>query len=267
MISLLTGKRIVNTRAVHQASILSDLLRGRGAEPLEYPCIAIVPPENTTALDDSLYELVSGHYSWLLLTSVNTVFSLAQRITALGLTPEAMHEAGLKVAAVGPATAEAVKTWLGLDISILPEDYVAESLAACLPLSAGDKVLLPESAIARPTLVDLLRARGAEVKCVTAYRTVRAKGGVNLPRLLASKQIDVVTFTSSSTVTNLIERLELEGGTWRDLDSVCIACNGPKTADTAHEQGIKVSVVASIYTLEGLIDAIEQFFMEMRDIA
>ena len=257
MSGALAGKRIVNTRAVHQAAVFNQMLRSRGAEPLDYPSIAIRPPEDSSALDAALCDLAAGRYAWLILTSANTVFALAARLTALGLN---LRRACFRSAAVGPATSEAARQQLGLKTIDLPAEYVAESLALCLPVESGARVLLPESAIARPTLSSMLLARGAQVAVVTAYRTVCGSGGTDVPRLLARGQIDGLTFTSSSTVTCFLERLLAESGRLQDVGTACIACIGPHTVATARDCGLAVSVAPSEHTLDGLLHALEDFF-------
>jgi uroporphyrinogen-III synthase len=257
MTAALSGKRIVNTRAVHQAEALNALLRAKGAIPLDYPCIAITPPEDSALLDASLIDLVVGHFDWLVLTSANTVMAIAERLNVLGLT---LTGAAFRTAAVGPATAEAAKEQLRLELADLPAEYIAEALAHSLPVEVGTRVLLPESAIARPTLADMLSARGAEVSVVATYRTVCGHGGVDIPRLLAQKRIDALTFTSSSTVTYFLERLDKEGGRQEDALAVFAACIGPKTAATTRECGFTVLTTAIEHTLDGLVDALDTYF-------
>lgn len=250
--SALHGKRIINTRAVHQAAALDSLLKARGAQPLSYPCIAIVPPEDISPLDKAL---AAGRYDWLVLTSANTVLMLAERLQALGLSLPS-----LSVAAVGTSTAQAAQSLLGVTVDLMPETFIAEALADALHLQPGMRVLLPESAVARPTLAQLLRAQGAVVDVVTAYRTVRGSGGVDVPSLLALRQIDAVTFTSSSTVEHFLKRLETEGSRADDLNGVCIACIGTQTEQTAITCGLNVSVVASPHTLVAMVAGLERYF-------
>jgi uroporphyrinogen-III synthase len=244
------GKRIVNTRAAHQAAALDALLMARGAEPVAYPCIAIVPPQDTTQIDRAL----RSDYDWLVLTSANTVLVLAQRLKALQLRVTG------RVAAVGAATAECAEALLGVRVEVMPEQFIAENLAAALEITSGTRVLLPESAIARPTLAAMLRERGADVEVIPAYQTVRGSGGADVPRLLQARQIDAITFTSSSTVEHFLGRLEAEGGSREHLQGVGIACIGPQTEKTARACGLDISVTASIHTLEGLVEALEGYF-------
>lgn len=261
--SALRGKRIVITRAPHQAGELAAMLEARGAIPLFYPCIDIAPPADTTLLDTAVREAAIGAYDWLVLTSANTVIALASRLAALGMNGSTLQ---VRVAAVGPATAEAARERLGLQTDMMPETYVAEALAKVIQPIDGAQVLLPQSAIAETTLADELRASGAQVTTIDAYRTVEGSGGVDLPALLASSEVDVITFTSGSTVKNLLYRLEREGGNARLLNNVCIACIGTKTAAVASAHKLQVTVVPAEYTLEGLTTALEHYFSGVKHV-
>ena len=174
----LASLKIVNTRAPHQAEELDRLLRARGATPLDYPCIDIAPPPDPSALDAALRAAAGGWFNWLVLTSANTVRAIAARLEELGL--DLRDATGLRVAAVGPATAEAARAQLGLPGAIVPQEYVAESLAEVVTAAAGGRVFLPQADLARPVLAERLRAGGAQVTAVTAYRTVPGRGGVAL---------------------------------------------------------------------------------------
>jgi uroporphyrinogen-III synthase len=248
----LSGKRIVVTRAPHQAGELADLLRERGGEPLLYPCIAIAPPEESASLDAALQQAAAGGFDWLVVTSGNTVEALRQRCEALDLSL-----AGLRTAAVGPATAEAARSVLDLDVQAMPDEHVAEALADSLGMVAGQQILLPQANLARATLADQLAAAGADITVVTAYCTVMGQGGVDLPALLKSGAVDALTFTSSSTVDNCLTRVEQANGETRLLREICAVCIGPKTADTASDAGFTAIVVPDVYTLPGLIVALE----------
>lgn len=252
----LLGKRIVNTRAIHQAEDFDTLIRKRGAVPLSYPCIAIQAPANTSQLDGGLRQLGRGDFDWLVLTSANTVHILAHRLHSLSLS----LPAELKVAVVGPSTADVARKGLGVHINLTPDDYVAEALAEALHPSPGSRVFLPESAIARPTLAQKLREFGADVSVVTAYETVCGHGGIALPTLLKQSAVDAITFTSSSTVRFFVERLHAEGGDIAMLDRVCLACIGPKTAATAREFQLHITVSASPHTLDDILDGLENYF-------
>lgn len=260
MSDTLRGKRIVNTRAVHQSATLDALIRAADAIPVAYPCIAIEPPQDTSELDAALQALAADEYEWLVLTSANTVHSIQQRLEALGFS---LRDAICKIAAVGESTAEAAQASLNREVDLVPEEYIAESLAASLLERGAKNVLLPESAIARPTLGNLLRAGGATVTAVTAYETVCAKDDWRLLPALNAGEVDVITFTSSSTVTCFLERLHTEDA---EVDAsallreVCIACIGTKTAATAEEQNLENIIIPSTFTLEGMLTAIEAHF-------
>ena len=179
---------------------------------------------------------------------------LAQRLSALNLSLN-----GVKAVAVGEATAQAAREKLGVEIDVDPREYGAEALAAALRITSGERILLPQSEIARPTLKEELSTRGANVTAIPAYRTVRGSGGVNLAPLLRARQIDAVTFTSSSTARYFVERLHAEGGS---VDGVCIACIGAQTRLTAQESGLTVTVEAETHTIAGLISGLSAYFAE-----
>lgn len=284
--SALQGKRIVLTRAAHQLDEMEELLRRRGAVPLAYPCIAIAAPEDLAALDAALADLLAGAFDWLVLTSQNAVIALADRLkpsafsgpAALGhgmLCPNTpfpiggergqgagWNEGRFAVAAIGAATAEAAGRLLGLSVQLMPDEFVAEALAEALAgrLRAGGRVLICQADIGRPVLAAALRARGIAVTSVVAYRTVIGSGGVNLPRLLADRQVEAITFTSPSTVHNLFVRLAAEGGDAGHLAGVCVACLGPVTADAARSHGLPVHVLPNTHTIPALVEALEAYF-------
>jgi uroporphyrinogen-III synthase len=252
-------RRVVNTRAPHQAAALDELLRSHGAVPLAYPCIDILPVDDDPVFDAALRHLVAGHYHWLVLTSPNTVMAVAGRLDALNLN---LAGAPFQSAAIGPATLAAAHHQLGITTLLVPEQFVAESLGASLPVRAGERVLLPESDLARPVLAAMLRERGAEVMVVAAYRTVCGTGGVDMPHLLADGQVDALAFTSPSTVTNFIERVRRERGSLERALGVCAACIGPVTAEAARNHGFTNVLMPAEYTLAGLTETMEEFFCD-----
>lgn len=246
----MNGKRIVVTRAPHQAGELSKLLRAHGADVLLYPCIEIVPPEDTGELDTALRH--AADFDWLVLTSANTVEALRLRCEALGLSLREMQ-----TAAVGPATADAARDALGVAVQLVPEEHEANALAAALHVQPGTRVFLPQAAIARSTLRDQLAAGGADVTAVAAYRTVMGRGGVDVADLLRA---DALTFTSSSTVENCTARVRDEGGDVDVLLRLHAFCIGPQTAHTARECGFGTIITAPVYTLDGLVEALAGYF-------
>lgn len=252
MTGALAGKRVINTRAAHQAAEFSALLRQHGATPVEYPCIEIVPPDDTALLDAALRELAAGCFDWLVLTSANTVTALSDRLTALGLS---LNGAAFRTAAVGPVTADAARQ-IGLEPLDLPHEHTAEALAGAVPDVLGTRALLPASALTRPTLADSLTRRGADVVTVCAYRTVCGHGGDNVPRLLAHHQIEAIAFTSSSTVTFFVERLLRENGALDDALLLCAVCIGQPTAATARKYGFTRVTVPPRQTTGELIGAL-----------
>ncbi len=250
----LAGKRVVNTRSLHQAAELDRLLREHGATPLTYPCLQIVPPLDVAPLDRALAGLVAGRFEWLALTSANTVQAIAARLDTLGLSLPA--EPGFATIAIGLATAETAERLLGIRETIIPPATRGEALARAIPVIAGARVLWPASEIASPEVANLLRQRGAAVTEVTAYRTVTGIGGVDLPRLLRNRQVDAVTFASPSAIDGLIARLQAEGGDLADLDGVVVVCLGPMTQDAALSRGFGHSLMSAAPTLTGLIETL-----------
>ena len=136
----------------------------------------------------------------------------------------------------------------------------AVALAVAIAPAPGQRILLPQSAIARPVLAEMLQAAGAQVTAVAAYRTVLGQGGEAVPGMLAARRIAALTFTSSSTAANFLKRLENEGGDRRDLAGLCLAAIGPVTANTMAELGMPADVVPDSYTLSGLVAALEDYF-------
>ena len=251
----LFGKRIIVTRSRSQASVLSRMLAEAGAYPIELPTIRTVPPESYSELDGAIRSLSS--YDWAVLTSANGVDALFGRMTVLGLDSRALG--GVKVAAIGPATAQALARY-GIRADLVPGEYVAESIVAEMERLGvrGARVLLARADIARKALPEGLTRLGAEVHDVTAYRTVAPEEArQRAAELLTGDTPDLITFTSSSTVTNLLALLDGEASLVRDLPSACI---GPITARTARERGLRVEVEAREYTVPGLVRAITEHY-------
>jgi uroporphyrinogen-III synthase len=254
----LSGLTVVNTRAIHQAAELDALLEAQGATVLSYPAIAIAPMPDTTAFEEGIRAGVDGAFDWLVVTSANTVWLLKERMAALGFPPAGLNE--LRIAAVGAATAEAVQRDLGLQVDLLPDEFVAEALLESLGDVAGQRIFLPQSAQARPVLAEGLQAAGAEVTQVDAYRMVTGQGGVSLGEYFWRGDVDVVTFTSASTVHNFVKRLKAENGSTAMLVDVVVACIGPITAEAARRHDLPVKVVPEEHTLEGLVEALVGYF-------
>jgi len=251
----LFGKRILVTRARHQASALSQLLAERGAQPIELPSIDIQPIPDSTELDQAISNLKDYH--WVIFTSVNGVAAFWQQLTNLKLDSRAL--CGPQVGAIGPATAEALGA-KGVTPDYIPETYTTEGILAGFVHRdiTGQRFLLPRADKADKDLVQGIRKLGAEVHEVTAYHTLPSSESiVEARRMLISGEIDVITFTSSSTVINLVAAFQ---GEPLPINRAKIACIGPKTAEAAARAGLKVDILASEQTISGLVEAIEEYF-------
>ena len=243
-----SGLRVVVTRPEDQSEALCDRLRALGAEPVVFPVIAIVPPQPGGPLDQAVARLAS--YDWIIFTSVNGVKHFWARLEARGADGPAAPPLGpAKIAAIGPATADALRQ-RGAHVHLMPGEYRAEAILDEIDDVAGRRILLPRADIARPVLAEGLSAMGARVDEVAAYQTVQ---GTPTPAAFEAlgAGVDVLTFTSSSTVRNFTA---LTDGL--DYGDPLIVCIGPITAATAHELGIRVDVVAEEYTIDGLMEAI-----------
>jgi len=246
----LAGKRILITRPKAQAARLIEKLASLGAVPVVCATIEIAPPQNTDALDQAIRRLHA--YRWVIFTSVNGVAAFWQRLEALGKTAAALEP--VRLAAIGPATAQALGE-RGVTPDFVPQEYVAEAILCGLGEVRGQRILLPRAEIARKALFEELERRGALPEEIAVYQTRPAALD---PGTLAElkKGVDIATFTSSSTVRNFFE---LMGDQARSvLGSAVIACIGPITAETARNEGLAVDIVAPVYTMDGLVDALLQ---------
>ena len=249
----LLGKRIVVTRARAQASDLVRTLSDLGAQCIEFPTIQVLPPDDWQPLDEAIEQLAA--YNWLIFTSVNGVRQFFGRLFDLGRDVRALHH--LKTAVIGPATAAELLA-RGLKSDIVPENYRAESVVAAFKTVNidGSRILLPRAEEARPVLPEELRKMGALVDEVTVYRTAAVTDRTDeLIEALRTRQVDLVTFTSSSTVANFKALLPEEQ--FEELmQSVTVASIGPITSDTARDLGFHVHISAETYTIPGLVEAI-----------
>lgn len=254
----LLGKRIVVTRAREQASDLVDRLTDMGAHCLECPTIRVMPPEDWAPLDTAIDHLCEYH--WIVFTSVNGVRFFFQRLHEKGLDVRALH--ALKTAVIGPATRDRLARE-GLNSDILPDSYRAESVATAFAKEkmAGKRVLLPRAEEARPVLPRELQRMGAEVEEVTTYVTRQDRTNVEtLITGLMEGNVDVVTFTSSSTVKNFKAFLPSNEDLNVLMEGVLVASIGPITSDTARGLGFDVHIEAESYTIPGLCEAIQRHF-------
>ncbi len=250
----LFGRRIVVTRERSKSSSFASELRALGAEAIEFPTIETVPPDSYEALDRAIARL--GSFDWIIFTSATGVERFIARLEALGRNIRELGSASL--AAIGPATESRLKGW-ALKVAAMPREYRAEAIAEVI---GEDRIrahsfLIPRAQVAREALPEILRARGArEVIVAAAYRTVIPKGAAieRMRELVAAGAIDLVTFTSSSTVNNFCE---LVGAPARGLKAAAI---GPITAATARERGFNVVLSPAQYTIAALAGAIAEHF-------
>jgi uroporphyrinogen-III synthase len=249
----LSGVRVLVGRARHQASALSSALRKLGATVIEIPFIEIRKPRSFKRLDSALTSLDS--YDWLILTSVNGVEAMWERLTRLRLAKTNLRR--LHVAAIGPATKKAIEHHGG-EVDTVPKEYVAESVVRSLRRRVkGKRVLLVRAKVARDVIPRELRLAGAKVDVVEAYETVVPYSSrPRLRRLLEDprRRPRVVTFTSSSTVRNFVALL---GPRNARLEGIRLASIGPVTSSTLRELGLRVDIEAKEFTIPGLVEAIQ----------
>jgi len=293
--SSLTGLRVLVGRARHQASALSAELRKLGADVLEIPFIEIRKPSSFRPLDSALRNL--GSYDWLILTSVNGVEAMWQRMEKLNLSAlaakgfaekkgsgaalkalrhptasilansSAADGVHLRIAAIGPATKAAIEQ-RGMRVDIVPKEYIAESVVHSLKNNVkGKRILLVRAKVARDVIPRELRKAGARVDVVEAYETVIPR--LSHTRLRAALKNPeqcphVITFTSSSTVRNFVILLDGGGKPVRNnarLAGIRFASIGPVTSSTLREHGLTVHIEAREFTIPGLVRAIAQTAM------
>ena len=257
----LFGKRVLVTRSRTQSADLVDRLEMVGAEAVEVPTIEIQPVEDTCRVDSILADI--GGFEWAIFTSTNTVEQLFARVEALGRDARLFH--AVRVGAIGTATAAALRE-RGIVADLVSRESVSQSLVDDLAEQgvAGERILLPGAEVRPDRLRRGLEGLGAVVREVTLYRTVLpSDAGGRLGDAL-EPGVDVVTFTSSSTVTNLVALLE---GDVKRLGGASVACIGPVTAETARREGLNVDILAEDSTAGGLVNAIVAHYMPDRSDA
>ena len=253
----LAGKRIVVTRARAQANSLVQQIKNLGGEVIEFPTIEIQPPQSFAAFDAAMAKIES--YDWLIFTSVNSVEPFLSRLQHAGKTANMLDD--LNVGAIGPETAKELAA-AGIGSCMVPERYQAEGILDKITPETmrGSRVLIPRAAEAREVLPDTLRKWGASVDVVVAYRTAIPMTDVGpLSSQLRRHEVDVVTFTASSTVKNfacLFNQKKLS----EIVNGSLIACIGPITAQTVTEFGGQAAIIAKEFTMPGLVHAIVDYF-------
>lgn len=249
----LAGVRILVTRAAQQAPAFSRQLSELGAVPVEIPTIEIRPVVDSPRIRGAIEKLPETRL--VVFTSANAVKIFCDFLLAAGHAPDRLSNSQL--CAIGSETAGALER-RGLTPALVAGEYTAEGLVAALDGwdLDGARVLVPRAAVGRDVLPELLARRGAEVDLLTVYETVMPIGtAAELEALFASKSVDVITFTSSSTVQNFASAFPR-----RNLREVVrgarVACMGPVTAATADEMGLPADIVAREFTTRGLTAAI-----------
>ena len=246
------------TRAQKQANSLANLLQKHGAEVVEVPFIEMIPPDSWAELDESLRHAID--YDWLILTSVNGVAAFFERAGHLGVTIDELQH--LKIAAIGPATADAISDH-GLVVDVVPDLYVAERVVHALrrKVQPGERVLIVRAKVARDVIPQELARMGAKVDVREAYQTIIPEGAREklAAVLTGSSPPDVITFTSSSTVENMMQ-IVVGADIARHLVGIRFAAIGPVTAATLKSYGLPVHIEAEEYTMPGLVRAIERHF-------
>ena len=261
----LFGKRVVVTRTREQASELVDLLENYGAECLEYPTIALEPVVSYEILDRAIAEIETYH--WLLFTSINAVDYFFRRLFELDRDVRDLK--GPKIGAVGRVTAEALVS-RGIRADLLPQEFTGDGLAETL-IETGVKdlrILIPRALKARETLPEALGSAGAEVTVAPVYQNVLPQSSAgehiqeDLRSVLQEKSVDMVTFTSSSTVKNFVKLLDVNSPDelQKLMTGIAVATIGPITAKTAVQFGLQVDVQPAEYTIPDLVDSIVMYF-------
>lgn len=255
----LFGKRIVVTRPEDQAGNFIKTLSELGARCILFPTIEIIPPATWKEVDKAIEDL--SKYDWILFSSVNGVKYFFERLDRAG--HDARYLKGTKVAAIGPKTTVALMA-KGVRPDLIPDTYWAEGVVEELkrhPLD-GKRVLLPRPAIARDYIPEKLKSLGALVNEVELYQTVRPEYSQDeLDGLFKDGKIDMITFTSPSTVSNLLALFEGKSS-YEGISKAEIACIGPITAQKAIEAGLRVTIVPDEYTVDALTRAIVEFYKQ-----
>ena len=251
----LFGKGIVITRPEKQADDLAQLLTREGANPLHFPTIKIVPPPDWRDLDAAIKNLEK--YDWLIFSSANGVEFFFERLFAKNRDIRDLK--GIKICCIGPATAKQVES-KGIRVDLVPEKFISEGILKSFSgiNLRGKKILIARAAKARDVLPAGLKKSGAKVDVVTAYETINSgKKKDDLESLFKENKVDVITFTSSSTVNNFVKII---GRDFSLPKGVKIACIGPVTAAAAKKAGFSIDIHQEEYTMDGLVQSLIDYF-------
>ena len=251
----LFGRKIIITRAAEQAPEFTQLLADTGAEVISFPTIQIAPPPTWTLADKAIREI--ARFDWILFTSVNGVSQFFQRLKARG--GDIRDLKGLRLGAIGPKTSARLEA-LGLKVNAFPDEDRAEALANVLGDVKGKRILLARALVARDMLPKTLTARGAQVTIAPVYQTLKSHALVSdIKKRLLAKDIDVVTFTSSSTVDGFMRHFSAPERR-RIFAYTQAAASGPITAATLKDYGVRPAIRAKTYTIDALAKAIVHHF-------
>ncbi len=254
----LLGKKVLVTRTRQQASHLVQLLERKGAGCIECPTIEVRMVKDTGVVDRAIEGMAV--FDWIIFSSTNAVKFFFARIDQLGLDIRVLGKT--KIAAVGSSTAEAIRK-LHLRVDAVPDDFRAEGLVEFFKGQdmQGRKVLIPRAVVARKVLPDALRELGAQVTIAPLYETIPPEIAPQTLELLEEENIDVITFTSSSTVKNFFKTVPADV-IERIRSTAKVACIGPVTAKTAENMGLHVDIVPDESTVPALVDAVEYSFVQ-----
>ena len=257
--SPLFGKGVVITRPEGQAAEFADLLYREGVRVIYFPTITIVPPEDHDELDRAIENLES--YRWVIFTSANGVRFFFNRLRERGRDIRDLK--GIRICTIGPATSAALER-RGITVDVVPRDFISEGVVEALKGQdmAGAKVLLPRAGEARDVIPAGLKELGADVDVVTVYRTVGSgRDGEELKKMIDDGMVDVISFTSPSTVNNFVDIMGMD---YRLPGTIKIACIGPVTGDAAEKAGFPVHIMQGPYVIAGLVEAMREYFLKER---
>ncbi len=252
----LSGKCVAVTRPREQSIEFVSLLNAMGARTIEVPTIQFVPPTNKKALDDACNS--ASTFDWIVFTSVKGVDAFMDRYIALKNNIQSLKH--VRLCAVGPATTAKLADYQ-LVVNVMPKEYRSDAIAGLLEqYMRGARVLLPRADLASKNLPIALRRAGAEVHDVIAYRTIPDQSKRhNVSKMLTEQQIDVITFTSASTVRNFVAMIGTASAPHL-LENTVVATIGPVTADAARSLGLTVTIVPKTHTVSSLVQAIAAYF-------
>lgn len=256
----LFGKRIIITRSREQSKKMAHRISELGGEPILFPTIQIADPLDTAPLDDAIRKV--GEFDWVIFTSVNGVERFFRRF--FEICDDIRDLAGPRLGAIGPVTSAEIRKH-GLKVDLLAKEFVAEGVLELLSDEdvRGKRFLIPRAEKAREILPETLTQRGGQVQVVSVYRTILPDStDIDAARnMLARKEVDAITFTSSSTVTHFVQMLGKDEALSL-LDGVTVASIGPVTSATLTENGMPIHVEATSYTIDGLVSALAGYFRD-----